>query len=531
MMNRSISESFSGKHILVTGVTGFLGKVWLAMLLDELPEVRKFTILARGQKGIDAKERFERIYEASPAFRPLREKLGQGVRALIADKVDVIDAPLSKPLCGMSEDTARTLMADVDIVVHFAGLTDFEPDPSHALEANVRGAMHVADLAALSPSKRYVHCSTCFVAGKRSGEITETLEVGVSPNGVVFDPETELLAIEKLLGAEASKSRRVDIAMTRAHALGFPNIYTYTKALAEHLIELRHDVKSTTVRPAIVECARRFPFTGWNEGVNTSAPLVWLLSTTFRALPARPTLHFDVVPVDTVARAMTIATAAALEDRAEKIYHVASSHENPLTFERALELTNLKYRKVHRGESDPFTRHVLSRLDTVAVNPDRAQLLGVTRMRKLSGELRTALKPSEVKRRLPPKLWEKHADRFEDRLKTTSMKLRTTERKLSSIEEMLRQFRPFIYDFHYTFRTDALSRATANLSPADREKFGFDISSLDWRHYWMEVQIPGLETWSIPVLRGEKVYDDPPLPKAHEPVAHEMQVVGITVQA
>ena len=64
------------------------------------------------------------------------------------------------------------------------------------------------------------------------------------------------------------------------------------------------------------------------------------------------------------------------------------------------------------------------------------------------------------------------------------------------------------------------------------ELFGFDIGSLDWRHYWMKIQVPGLETWSIPVLRGEKVSDDPPLPGWEEPTtARRAEVVGITVQA
>ena len=44
------------------------------------------------------------------------------------------------------------------------------------------------------------------------------------------------------------------------------------------------------------------------------------------------------------------------------------------------------------------------------------------------------------------------------------------------------------------------------------EEFGFDIDDLCWRHYWAKVQIPGLEKWSIPILRGDKVPDDEPLP-------------------
>ena len=46
----------------------------------------------------------------------------------------------------------------------------------------------------------------------------------------------------------------------------------------------------------------------------------------------------------------------------------------------------------------------------------------------------------------------------------------------------------------------------------EAEVFAFDIAAVDWRHYWMEVEVPGLETWSIPILRGEKVPDDEPMP-------------------
>ena len=34
-----IRETLAGKSVLVTGVTGFLGKVWVSMLLHEVPEI------------------------------------------------------------------------------------------------------------------------------------------------------------------------------------------------------------------------------------------------------------------------------------------------------------------------------------------------------------------------------------------------------------------------------------------------------------------------------------------------------------
>lgn len=528
----SIRESFAHKHILVTGVTGFLGKVWLAMVLDRLPEVRKITVLARGQKGKSAAARFQQIYECSPAFRPLREKHGLGLHALIADKVEVIDAPLTKPLCGLSRGDALALMRDVDLVMHFAGLVDFEPDPRMAIDANIHGAMHVAELAALTPSKRYVHCSTCFVAGMKDGEVPESITPGISPNGTRFDPKAELVALEAEIDALPSRTARIDHAMAKAKKLGWPNIYTYTKGLAEHLVESSFDLHSSTVRPAIVECAQTFPFTGWNEGVNTSAPIVWLLSTHFRRFTARPTNIFDVVPVDTVARAAVLACTASFEGRAKQVYQVASGHLNPMRFERAVELTNLANRKKHRESPEWFDRHVLSRLESYFVSPDRAQVLDVAELKRLAGEARQFVRKLDLESWLPPKVYEKHGEDLDSEVRSLGTELRSTERQLQSIVEMLKQFRPFIHDLDYVFLTDHLVEETARLSPEEKAEFGFDVADIDWRRYWLEVQVPGLETWSIPVLRGDKVYDDPPLPREGQAtVAHEMPIVGITVQA
>ncbi len=516
---RSVVETFAGKHLLVTGVTGFLGKVWLAMILDRLPETRRITILVRGKKGENAEARWRRIYEASPAFRPLREEHGQALRTIVADKVQVIDARLVEPLCGMSPSEAQTLMADVDAVVHFAGLTDFEPDPIMAVDANIHAASHVADLAAMSPGGRYVHVSTAFVAGMVSNEVPEHIEVGVAPNGVRFDPRVELEELEAELAKHSTKSDRIDAAIERAKRFGWPNIYTYSKGLSEHLVDSRDDVKTTTVRPAIVVCAQEFPFLGWNEGVNTSGPIVWLLQTAFQRFPARPTNRFDVVPVDMVCRGMCLVTASALRDEAKTIYQVGSGHLNPLSFARAVDLNALAGRK-RLGESEStFERRILRHLDPICYDADKPQVLGLSRLRKGAQALRTFLRDIDVHATLPPRIYEKVGPQLEDEIRSFSMKCRTTDRKLSTVEDMLRAYRPFIYEHDYIFRTDHLMEATAEIPEEERGTFGFDILDLDWRHYWMNVQVPGLEKWCIPLLRGEKVYDDPPLPPAPQPPA------------
>ncbi len=510
---KSIPDTFSGRHLLVTGTTGFLGKVWLAMVLDRLPEVERITLLARGKKGLSPRDRFEEDYRSSPVFRPLRERLGMRLHDLMARKVRVIEASLDQPWCGLGEDRARRLAKDVDVVVHFAGLTDFEPDPTHAIEANIDGSSYIADLAACTPQRRLVHVSTTYVAGAVSGEIEETITPGVSPHGVAFDPAEELASLKAALHGTDTKKQRTSIAMQRARDLGWPNIYTYTKGLAEHLIESRNDVRTTTVRPAIVECARSYPFIGWNEGINTAGPIVWLLSTSFQRFPSKAKNHFDVVPVDTVARAMILVVARALCDRAKSVYHVASSHANPFFFGRAVELTGLAYRTRYAQSDRAYERHVLRRLDATTVNADAPQVFGHRRLRHFVRTARDVLRNMDIADALPPRMYTRVGDQLEETRRSLSNKCRQTERKLSQVDEMLRQYRPFIHDYDYVFRTDHLQQANQELTEADRRNFAFDVESIDWLDYWMNVEVPGLETWSIPLLRGEKVPRDEPLAK------------------
>ena len=72
----SVRRAFSGKHVMLIGVTGFIGKVWLANTLLDLPAVKKIYLLIRRQKSNPAERRFEKMVEESPVFDPLFERYG-----------------------------------------------------------------------------------------------------------------------------------------------------------------------------------------------------------------------------------------------------------------------------------------------------------------------------------------------------------------------------------------------------------------------------------------------------------------------
>lgn len=516
---RSIRESLAGRHVLVTGFTGFLGKVWVAFLLDQLPEIGRVTLLVRGRSRERGVERVRRAFERSPALRPLRERYGPRLLELVREKVDVIEGDAKEPLLGIDPSVLAALTPQLDAVVHCAGLTDFSPDPIAALDVNLRGAEHAADVAARIPSGRLLHVSTCFVAGRVDGEVEERVVPGLSPNGTRFDVEAEAVAIDSVCAAinareggakkPAARRGRVEVGTQRAQALGWPNLYTYSKGLAEHALAARDDIALTLVRPSIVECARSFPFPGWNEGINTSGPIVWMCSGYAWKVPMRADNCFDVVPVDTVARGMTIALADMLNGEAAPVYQLASGDHARFTFDRALDLTALKVRKgyVPSGVSR-LERALLTHLDSTALDhgQDRSVLLPAAKT--ATKWMRDTLRRFDPDRHLPASVEGSRRERITQRAHDASLKLNKTSMLLKSIEQLWQAYQPFIHDHDYRFVTRAVRDRTARLSPEERARFGWDLETLDWRDYWMNVEIPGLDTWSLPLLRGKDVPED-----------------------
>ena len=111
------------------------------------------------------------------------------------------------------------------------------------------------------------------------------------------------------------KTYLTEAGTRRAKELGWPNTYTLTKSLAESLIAKQiakygaATLPVAVVRPAIVETSVSKPFTGWNEGINTSASLSYLLGTYFRQLPSNESKRLDIIPVDAVCNGMKIGRA------------------------------------------------------------------------------------------------------------------------------------------------------------------------------------------------------------------------------
>src|SRR6266849_6835616 len=180
----SVRETLAGKHILLIGVTGFIGKVWMVDLLEKIPEIGKITLLIRRNRTTTAQRRFEKIVEESPTLDGLEKQYGARLGEFLRQKIDVVEGDVSVSGLALEASVCTRLQHSLDLVVNSAGLTDFNPDLRDAISSNVESAEHLLNFIRSSDHAALMHLSTCYVVGMRDGRVTENLHDHYSPANV-----------------------------------------------------------------------------------------------------------------------------------------------------------------------------------------------------------------------------------------------------------------------------------------------------------------------------------------------------------
>jgi long-chain acyl-CoA synthetase len=530
---RPIPETYAGKRVLLTGAPGFLGKVFLSSLLRYCPEVGQVILLIRADNEQALQDRFIRDIVTSPALDPLRDVHGMGLLDFLRSKVTVLKGDLALPDAGLAPADLKTACEELDLVVHCAGLVDFVPPLDKALSANVDGTLHALDLARKAGPGRaaFVHVSTCFVCGAKAGVHPEELDPKEFPNRKQasfegFDAAVELEHARRIVQrikteesvdprvqadmwdeAEGSarkakrfaelrvKRRLIEAGVERGQAWGWPNTYTYTKALAERLVHGAQGLgPRTIVRPAVVESALRYPFPGWNQGINTSAPLVWMNANGQRYWPTSDDFFLDVIPVDLVCNALVAIGAAALEKKVEPVYQLGTSDKNPFAMRRVIELASLVYSQRPVAADGMVKAFMRRHFEGMGVPQRTYERLGLPTTRKLVDGARDLLD------RIPTP----SRPRLASLLDTVKSKVRDASKDLEKAQQIVDIYIPFISTFKVIFRCDNARSLHGQLVPEDQATFPYDPQTLDWRHYWTQVHIPGLERWAFPTLRMQQ---------------------------
>ena len=519
----SVRSTLANRHIMLIGVTGFIGKVWLVNLLENIPEIGKITLLIRRNRTTSSQRRFEKIVEESPTFDTLQERYGRSLGAFLKEKVEVVEGDVSEPELGLDAATQARLSKSLDLIVNSAGLTDFNPDLREALSSNVDSAVHLLEFIRRCDHAGLMHLSTCYVVGMRDGRVTEELKPNYNLSGGAelyvdgeiaslretirsFEERAEGVELIKALKRQAlgrgvddsvvpakeldgvlrrnrirwARNRLVRIGMRRAQHLGWPNTYTFTKSLGESVLATRGgDLPIAIVRPSIVESSERSPFSGWNEGINTSGPLSYLLGTNFRQLPTNARKCLDVIPVDMVCRGMSLIAAAVIARCNARMYQLATSAVNPVNMGRSIELTGLAHRKHYRMEQS-VDNWLKVKFETIPVSKQRYERMSIPMQKAVVSRINRVAVALNVKK--PP--------------------LAKAERDLNRAEKLIELYEPFILHNDHVFECENTRMLSAALPPEESAAFDFAPETIDWWDYWINVHIPALRRWCYPLMEG-----------------------------
>jgi len=518
-----VRESLAGKHLLLIGVTGFIGKVWLVELLEKVPEIGKITLLIRRNRTTSAQKRFEKIVEESPTLDPLQEIHNSNLAAFLKEKIEVVEGDVSLPGLGLDAATQARLQRSLDIIANSAGLTDFNPDLRDALSSNVDSTHYLLDFLRKCDRAALMHLSTCYVVGMRDGRVNEELRANYTPTeNPDFDAEKEVASLRDMVarieeragspeiakalqrqalgrGIDSSavasdeldavivrnrarwvRNRLVRAGMKRAQHLGWPNTYTFTKSLGESILAQQGgDLPIAIVRPSIVESSERSPFTGWNEGINTSGPLSYLLGTTFRQRPSNERKCLDVIPGDMVTRGMTLIAAALVQRKHARLYQLATSAINPVNMGRSIELTGLAHRK-HYKTQQGLEHWLKVKLETIPVSKQRYERLSIPMQKAVVSRINKAA--TSLRMSKPP--------------------LAKTERDLGRAEKIIELYEPFILHNEHVFECENTRLLSAALPDEEKQLFDFSPENIDWWDYWINIHIPALRRWCYPLMEG-----------------------------
>lgn len=258
-------ESKAGAY-LITGVPGFIGKRLVEAWLEKTSG--RFVLLVEARMASAARAYVQRLREP--------------------ERLEIVEGDITLPQLGLSDAVAARLRGDIEVVAHLAAIYDLKVPENVARKVNVEGTENLLTFAKSCPNlRRFVHISTCYVSGRRTG--------------VIFEDELD-----------------------RGQA--FKNHYESTKFLSEVLVRNEAErLPVTIIRPAIVIGDSATGETDKFDGPYASfrATLMGFLLFT----PGKLDVPVNLVPVDFIVKA-TIALAEKA-DTVGKTFALADP--NPMT--------------------------------------------------------------------------------------------------------------------------------------------------------------------------------------------------------
>lgn len=475
-----IVDFLKDKNLLITGATGFLAKVLIEKILRMQPDVGKLFLIIRANESTHALKRLNDEVLNTELFNGLREIHGDEFQEFMLKRVVPVAGDMTKQNLGIEKDVIDVLTKAVDIIVSSAATTTFDERYDVALETNTKAIINLLEFGkCCEKSQLFLHFSTAYVNGQREGpSVEEPFQMGYSiarEKSASVPPldiqaefhlakkalagfENEFSSVEncKLKKAKIAQSMKA-LGMERARSYGWQDTYAFSKAMGEMMIvNGSEDLPVVILRPTIIESTCSQPFSGWIEGHRMIDPVITHHGKgQLSCLLGDPDTVIDLIPADMVVNATLAAMAKHAGKRGVKVYQVASSVANPLTLRETFKII------FDHFKCNPYIDH----------NGKPVRLLKemtwINTMENYGQALDTA---------------------FDSPGRINGL---STEHILRQLKHMAKIHEPYSF-CKARFDISNSEKLSEELSPEERESFGFDVKNIEWKNYIGNIHIPGL---------------------------------------
>ncbi|XP_032295178.1 fatty acyl-CoA reductase wat [Drosophila virilis] len=454
-MDSNITEFYKNKTIFLTGGSGSLGKLIIEKLLRST-EVERIYMLIRPKRGEQIQSRMA-VLRSNFMFSELLK-----LKANSLEKVIPIAGDCALPDLGLSEADRQVLTEEVQVVVHSAATVNFVEPLSSALSINTRATRLLVQLAKqMGRLEAFVHVSTAFS------------NCPVEHIRECFYPELLSCSADKVLALQDQLSCELIDQMTPALLGKFPNTYTYTKALAEQVLQREAaDLPICIFRPGMILPSYKEPFKGCIDNLYGPIAISYgIIAGVVRVMPIRKEARSNVVPVDycvNLVLSCAWQTAVATAQRRvpaqdPTIYNFAPSAQNPITWGQ-YRSSLYKYKRIY-----PVNQMIWFPFVTAPTSWWSLKLFLVF-YHHLPGFL------------------------IDMCLRLRGQKPRM-KRIYNKVHKGIKTLRPFTFP-NWTFEMRNSDRLLQCMSPQDRLKYEFDINGIDWKQY-MSITIMGVRVYLL----------------------------------
>ncbi|XP_003745037.1 fatty acyl-CoA reductase 1 [Galendromus occidentalis] len=427
----TIPQFFSGKNVFITGISGFLGKVLMEKILRSCPDVGAVYVLLREKRGVSSQQRIEGIL-ATQLFDDLRSCSPESFA-----KVKLVTGDLLEHRIIPDDGDLEMLQNTIDVVIHSAASVRFSEPLINSIDINLKATYKMLELAkTMKHLHSFVHVSTAY-SNCQLKKVREEIYK------CEFDP-VNLLSMSEWMSEKLMEHLTPKILEDR------PNTYTFTKAMAEILVEQYSScLPIAIVRPSIITGAALEPLPGWVDNYNGPNGLLIALGTgALTTLYSQLDCVADLIPVDFVAN--TILAAAKHSKDGFKIYNCTSGSQNPIKWRKFME-ESVDF--PHRFPSMSIVRYPQPRITThKGLHKIRLFLQHYVPAQVVDAALRLARKKP-----MAAKLYQ----------------------RLSASMDLLE----FFATNEWVFDNTNTQNLFAGLHKSDKDEFNFDVRTIDWPSY------------------------------------------------